>query len=75
MEFPKYFYFKINVIDHGCGVEVEDASDLDVVEVVRCKDCKHAIKDKVLKDRYDCQMLDMYVSPNGYCSDGEVKNE
>ena len=42
MKFPKYFYFKIKVINHGCGIEVEDASDLDVVEVVRCKDCKYS---------------------------------
>ena len=41
MEIPKYFYFRVRVINKGTSVEVEDASDVDVAEVVRCKDCKH----------------------------------
>ena len=40
MEIPKYFYFRVREIIKGISVEVEDASDTDVVEVVRCKDCK-----------------------------------
>lgn len=42
MKAPKYFYFRVNVINHGTAIEVEDASDADVVEVVRCRDCKYA---------------------------------
>jgi hypothetical protein len=38
---PKYFYFRLHSLKHGTEVEIEDASDVDVVEVVRCKDCKH----------------------------------
>ena len=37
---PKYFYFKVKATRKGTAIEVEDASDCDVVEVVRCKDCK-----------------------------------
>lgn len=36
---PKYFYFRLRA---GMGkLKLEDASDVDVVEVVRCKDCKY----------------------------------
>ena len=63
----------------GCAMVTIQALDAlfdvlnsyDAVEVVRCKDCIHAIKDKVLIDRYDCKMLDIYASPNDYCSYGE----
>lgn len=41
MECPKYFYFRVKPNQHGTAIEIEDASDVDVVEVVRCKDCKH----------------------------------
>lgn len=43
MNIPKYFYFRVKAKMHGTAieVEVEDASNEDVVEVVRCKDCKH----------------------------------
>lgn len=40
MELPKYFYFRVKPNRHGTVIEIEDASDADVVEVVRCKDCK-----------------------------------
>jgi len=35
---PKYFYFRVHA--GRTSIELEDASDIDVVEVVRCKDCK-----------------------------------
>ena len=39
MKPPKYFYFRVKSdID---GITLEDASDVDVAEVVRCKDCKY----------------------------------
>jgi len=43
MNLPKYFYFRVKAKNHGTAIEieVEDASNEDVVEVVRCKDCKH----------------------------------
>jgi hypothetical protein len=39
MKLPKYFYYRVKARHHGTGIEVEDASNEDVVEVVRCKDC------------------------------------
>lgn len=41
MKIPKYFYFRVAPIRHGTAVEIENASDVDVAEVVRCKDCIH----------------------------------
>ena len=36
---PKYFYFRVN--PKLKEIELEDASDVDVVEVIRCGDCKY----------------------------------
>ena len=35
---PKYFYFRVHA--GRTSIELEDASDIDVVEVVRRKDCR-----------------------------------
>lgn len=49
----KYFYFRVRTgMDR---IELEDASDVDVVEVVRCCDCKW----------FQCN-----TSPNGYTPKG-----
>lgn len=41
MKLPKYFYFRVKSINKGTGILLEDASDADVVEVVRCRDCEY----------------------------------
>ena len=47
MKPPKYFYFRVKSdID---SITLEDASDADVVEVVRCKDCKNRFNIDVCK--------------------------
>ena len=40
---PNYYYFvtKVKWTDGAAVVELEDHSHADVVEVVRCADCKH----------------------------------
>lgn len=50
----------------------------DVVEVVRCKDCKHCdlcypVKNKgeESKEGYYCDLHKCWVSPSGYCSYGK----
>ena len=72
MRIPKYFYFRVRVINKGTGVEVEDASDVDVVEVVRCKDCIHYWKNKPSDDVPVC-----LASPkdDAFCSEGERKED
>ena len=43
----------------------------DVVEVVRCKDCKRSIKHS--EDVYECGWLCAMTTPEFYCADGERK--
>lgn len=51
--------------------EISELPSADVVEVVRCKDCKLATKDKVLIDRYNCYVHDEQTRANDFCSYGE----
>ena len=47
----------------------------DVVEVVRCKDCKH-IKEEhfnILPDGFSCELSGLMVEQEHYCSYGERK--
>ena len=50
----------------------------DVVEVVRCKDCKYATYDESI-DRYECRNWglddDEYTEADDYCSYGERAEE
>ena len=50
----------------------------DVVEVVRCKDCKYATYDKSI-DRYDCCNWgldgDEYTEADDFCSYGEKRDD
>ncbi len=55
-----------------CGIATQNIKDIpsaDVVEVVRCKDCKH------YKDNHRCYSkysnMNDYRSPDDYCSYGE----
>lgn len=51
----------------------EALPNADVVEVVRCKDCRHYETCNHGKDY--CWLLDMGVVENDYCSYGERKEE
>lgn len=71
MKIPKYFYFRVRVKGNHHGkaeIEVEDASNEDAVEVVRCKDCKHWTSENGLL----CEMWNRYVSDEEFfCGFGE----
>lgn len=57
---------------------VEDILPIaDVVEVVRCKDCKHAeIQDYAPPScRYCCKYSALYHAKNFYCSMGERRED
>ena len=79
MKIPKYYYFRVRVINKGTGVEVEDASDTDVVEVVRCKDCKYYLnsyeKCELVDTRLHFYETDKVWTENGFCAWGDKKNE
>lgn len=68
MKIPKYFYFRVRVKGNHHGkaeIEVEDASNEDVAEIVRCIDCEHFHGDGL-----ECRWgLNAYE--DDYCSHGE----
>lgn len=57
---------------------MDDIPTADVVEVVRCRDCKYATYDKSI-DSYDCHFWsgghDQYTEANDFCSYGERSDE
>jgi hypothetical protein len=71
---PKYFYFRVHA--NKTSIEIEDASDADVVEVVRCKDCKYfdSGTDEDGKPFFKCLGW-VYggTSEDDFCSFGERK--
>lgn len=52
---------------------MDDIQNADVVEVVRCKDCKH-IKEEhfnIMPDGFSCELSGLMVEKEHYCSYGE----
>lgn len=65
------------MFERMCGIVMEQPT-ADVVEVVRCKDCKHAtVNYHSEKKPLICCLTKMCgtVNPNWYCADGEKENE
>lgn len=62
---PKYFYIRVHA--KRTSIELEDASDVDVVEVVRCKDCQDYRRYD--DERFCCTWGDT-VEDDDYCSYG-----
>ena len=60
MKPPKYFYFRVKADIEG--ITLEDASDVDVAEIVRCKDCK----------RYGGRQWENYNTGICSCTDSSV---
>lgn len=46
----------------------------DVVEVVRCKDCKHSM-DKHVTGYRKCMLLNCWLEDDAFCSYGERSEE
>ena len=72
MNMPVYCFLRVKAVTHGTAIEVENASDADVVEVVRCEDCNYA------EYIYDVQTLwctecgqGRTVAPYDFCSYAE----
>lgn len=57
--------------EQGARRVLQNIPSADVVEVVRCKDCKWAGRDE------HCPAIEMYMvcGGNGYCSYGERKEQ
>ena len=68
--------------DEKCAAIIADVEELepaDVVEVVRCENCKHmrTISGEgwgIDTELYYCGENEILVSPVGYCSDGKRRN-
>lgn len=47
--------------------------------IVRCRDCRHYDPNdepsEVYPDRYWCELMAMYLQPNGFCAWGERKED
>ena len=67
----------------NCIVELDEQPTADVVEVVRCRDCKHNVAnwkhDELDGTDYTDIVCDYFMTdgmyPNDYCSYGERKEE
>ena len=54
---------------------VRDVPTADVVPVVRCKACKYLVNAAVNDNGFlICDISDMEITPNDFCSYGERKN-
>lgn len=77
MRLPEYFYFRVKPDKEGMTITLEDASDADVVEVVRCCNCLEW-------SEYDgtngepncgwCEILNRNTYCQFYCADGARKD-
>lgn len=75
MECPKYFYFRVKPNRHGTVIEIEDASDADVVEVVRCKNCKHSEEALLPNQELWCKVKDTFCTSDWFCADGKKRGK
>ena len=61
----------------NCVADVVNAPTVDAVEVVRCKDCKHAYLTYNGEVKY-CEIFDkeeaVYLPPSFFCAYGERRN-
>lgn len=78
--------FPIGMIDDGryalpakaVKIAIDNAPAADVVEVVRCKDCKHYKQNEYCPDdEMVCKRwaVWLYIDPDDFCSRGERKEK
>ena len=73
----------IDLIDEQPTVDAVPVAELpytvwlthDVVQVVRCKDCKFWHTEGQYCDRFGVMWEEFYTSPNDYCSRGERRED
>ena len=55
-----------------CGLKTNyKQSTVDVVEVIRCKDCVNRVEFDT--NKFHCELTGYYCGEKGYCSDGTPK--
>ena len=59
-------------------IDLKDISAADVVEVVRCRDCKHSYRIDGVKEEYDCAKNSAFAKffpGDHFCGYGERKTD
>ena len=74
---PKYFYFRLHSMKHGTEIEIEDASNVDVAEIVRCKDCMfYMAAVPSIGEEFDwCHAWGNNTTEDGFCHHAERIND
>lgn len=73
---PEFFHFQVR--SGLTKIEIQDVSDKDFVEVVRCWNCKHNQGTKTWIDNdltADCMNGHGYPPLDWFCADGEKRQE
>lgn len=73
MNLPKYFIYK--VIPDDDGFTLEPAPTADVIEVVRCRECKYWYSAPASDDFNSCEMDALIRHENFFCANGERRDE
>lgn len=61
--------------DEICGNILGKLSTVDVVEVVRCKDCKYYTSMIPNKNHGICSLASRHLGDDGFCSEGERRDD
>ena len=66
----------IEYSESDIGYMIRKRPTIDAVEVVRCRECKHWLKDVTVCSGFvgRCDFANYMVGANGYCSYGERKD-
>lgn len=68
----------MKLMQDGCSAKnlqsISDVPAADVVEVVRCRDCKHFANATINANGFlICDISDMEIAPDDFCSYGEAE--
>lgn len=74
MKPPKYFYFRVKTDSKATKIILEDASDCDVVEVVRCRECYFRELDGAEVPVCTGAMAYSYTPDDWFCAAGKPKD-
>lgn len=59
----------VDAVFNGCGACTEEIEDLPAIDIVRCKDCAHMIKDGI------CDYFALRTAAEEFCSHGKERSE
>lgn len=70
----------MKLMQDGCSAKnlqsISDMPAADVAEVVRCKDCKNLVNTTINANCFlICDISDMEIAPEDFCSHGERREE